>query len=308
MAYRHTTVLLHELVDAVFTDPDGIYIDCTLGGAGHTALLLSRLSERGRVIGVDRDDDALKNAAETVQDARLILCKSNYSEIAQIAREHAPEGVCGILADLGISGQQVDDAERGFSYASDAFLDMRMDRTQALTAYDVVNTYSRDELARIIRDYGEERFAGSVADRILRAREEEPIRTTLALASVVASALPRQDKKEGHPCKRTFQAIRIEVNAELSGVETLLEDGVPCLRSGGRMGVISFHSLEDRLVKTAFARMENPCTCPKDFPVCVCGKKPIARVLTRKPILPSAEELQANHRAHSAKLRCCEKL
>lgn len=308
MAYQHTTVLLHELVDAVFTDPDGIYIDCTLGGAGHTTLLLSRLSERGRVIGVDRDDDALKHAAETVHDPRLLLCKSNYSEIERIAREYAPEGVCGILADLGISGQQVDDAERGFSYAADAFLDMRMDRTQGITAYDVVNTYTRDELARIIRDYGEERFAGRVADRIVRAREQEPIRTTLALASVVASALPKQDKKEGHPCKRTFQAIRIEVNAELSGVETLLSDGVPCLRSGGRMGVISFHSLEDRLVKTAFARMEHPCTCPKDFPVCVCGKQPTVRVLTRKPVQPSDEELRANHRAHSAKLRCCEKL
>lgn len=308
MAYQHTTVLLHELVDAVFTDPDGIYIDCTLGGAGHTTLLLSRLSERGRVVGVDRDDDALKHAAETVHDPRLLLCKSNYSEIERIAREYAPEGVCGILADLGISGQQVDDAERGFSYAADAFLDMRMDRTQGITAYDVVNTYTRDELARIIRDYGEERFAGRVADRIVRTREQEPIRTTLALASVVASALPKQDKKEGHPCKRTFQAIRIEVNAELSGVETLLADGVPCLRSGGRMGVISFHSLEDRLVKTAFARMEHPCTCPKDFPVCVCGKQPTVRVLTRKPVQPSDEELRANHRAHSAKLRCCEKL
>lgn len=308
MAYRHTTVLLHELVDAVLTDPDGVYIDCTLGGAGHTSLLLSRLSERGRVIGVDRDDDALKNAAETVRDPRLLLCKRNYSEIAEIAREYAPEGVCGILADLGISGQQVDDAERGFSYAADAFLDMRMDRTQGQTAYDVVNTYPRDELVRILRDYGEERFAGRIADRIVRAREEEPIETTLALASLVASAMPKQNKKEGHPCKRTFQAIRIEVNAELSGVETLLADGIPCLRSGGRMGVISFHSLEDRIVKTALARMENPCTCPKDFPVCVCGKKPVVKVLTRKPVLPSAEELHANHRAHSAKLRCCEKI
>lgn len=308
MEYKHTTVLLHELVDAVLTDPDGTYIDCTLGGAGHTKLLLSRLSERGRVIGVDRDDDALNHASETIHDPRLVLCKSNYASIAEIAREYAPEGVCGILADLGISGQQVDDGSRGFSYAADAFLDMRMDRTQPLTAYEVVNTYPREELIRILRDYGEERFAGRVADRIVRAREGSPISTTLALASLVSSALPKQDKKEGHPCKRTFQAIRIEVNGELSGVEALLADGVPCLRSGGRMGVISFHSLEDRLVKTAFARMEHPCTCPKDFPVCVCGKKPMVKVLTRKPVLPSEEELRANHRAHSAKLRCCEKL
>ena len=306
MEYRHTTVLLQELVDGVLTDPDGTYIDCTLGGAGHTSLLLSRLSEKGRVIGVDRDDDALRHAEETIKDSRLVLCKSNYAEISQIAREYAPEGVCGILADLGISGQQVDDPARGFSYGSDAFLDMRMDQTQPLTAYEVVNTYPREELARILREYGEERFAGRVADRILRAREQEPIRTTLALAAIVASALPKQ--KEGHPCKRTFQAIRIEVNGELTGVETLLNDGIPCLRSGGRMGVISFHSLEDRIVKTAFARMENPCTCPKDFPVCVCGKKPTVRVLTRKPVVPSDAEIEANHRAHSAKLRVCEKI
>lgn len=308
MAYRHTTVLLHELVDAVFTDPDGVYIDCTLGGGGHTSLLLSRLSERGRVVGVDRDGDALQHVRETVRDDRLLLCKRNYAQIAEIAREFAPDGVTGILADLGVSGQQLDDAERGFSYGADAFLDMRMDRSQPLTACDVVNTYPKEELVRILRDYGEERFAGRVADRIVRAREQAPLRTTKELAAVVSAALPKQNKSEGHPCKRTFQAIRIEVNGELSGVESLLSDGVPCLKSGGRMGVISFHSLEDRLVKTAFARWENPCTCPKDFPVCVCGKKPVVRVLTRKPILPSEAELQANHRAHSAKLRCCEKL
>ncbi len=308
MTYRHTTVLPRELVDAVFTDPDGTYIDCTLGGGGHTSLLLSRLSERGRVVGVDRDGDALRYVKETIRDDRLLLCERNYAEIAEIARAFAPDGVAGILADLGVSGQQLDDAGRGFSYGTDAFLDMRMDRSQRLTAYDVVNTYPRDELARILREYGEERFAGRIADRIVRAREQAPIRTTLALASVVSAALPKQNKTEGHPCKRTFQAIRIEVNGELSGVEALLADGIPCLKSGGRMGVISFHSLEDRLVKTAFARWENPCTCPKDFPVCVCGKKPVVRVLTRKPILPGEEELHANHRAHSARLRCCEKL
>ncbi len=307
MVYKHTTVLLHELVDAVLTDPDGVYVDCTLGGAGHTKLLLSKLSEKGRVIGIDRDETALQNARETVKDERLILCKSNYTQIASIVQSYAPNGVNGILADLGISSPQIDQPERGFSYSADAFLDMRMDRGQALTAYEVVNCYSRDELVRILRDYGEERFAARIADRIIRERECKPIETTAQLTALVAASMPKQDKKEGHPCKRTYQAIRIEVNGELSGVSELIENAVPCLLSGGRMGIISFHSLEDRIVKNAFARLANPCTCPKDFPVCVCGKKPVVNILTRKPILPSPEEIQANHRAHSAKLRCVEK-
>lgn len=308
MEYKHVTVLLHETVEAVLTDPNGIYVDCTLGGGGHTALLLSKLSERGRVIAIDRDDMALQNASDKLHDSRLTLCKSNFSEIASILQRYAPGGVTGILADLGISSPQVDIPERGFSYSADAFLDMRMDQTQSLTAYTVVNTYPRDELVRILRDYGEERFAGRVADRIVRAREEKEIRTTSELTALVAGALPHANKKEGHPCKRTYQAIRMEVNAELSSIGTLLQDGIPCLRSGGRMAVISFHSLEDRIVKNTFANQENPCACPKDFPVCVCGKKPQVRVLTRKPILPSEAELAANRRAHSAKLRCCEKL
>ncbi len=308
MEYKHVTVLLHEMVDAVLTDPHGVYVDCTLGGAGHTALLLSRLSENGRVIGVDRDETALQHAAETVHDDRLILCKSNFSDISDIVRTYAPGGVSGIFADLGISSPQVDDSSRGFSYAADAFLDMRMDRSQRLTAYEVVNTYPREELIRILREYGEERFAGRVVERIIRTRENAPIRTTSELTAVVAAALPKQNKREGHPCKRTYQAIRIEVNSELSGVSALIENGVPCLLSGGRMCIISFHSLEDRIVKSAFSRMETPCTCPKDFPVCVCGRVPLVRVLTRKPIVPTEEEVLANHRAHSAKLRCCERL
>lgn len=308
MEYRHITVLLRETVDAVLTDPDGIYVDCTLGGAGHTALLLSRLSPKGRVIAIDRDDTALNNAREKLQDDRLLLCKSNFSEIADIVREYAPGGVNGILADLGISSPQVDDPSRGFSYSTDAFLDMRMDQTQAFTAHDVVNTYSRDELVRILRDFGEERFAGRVADKILRAREHAPINTTSELTAIVASALPKQNKKEGHPCKRTYQAIRIEVNSELSSISAMIDGGIPCLVPGGHMAVISFHSLEDRIVKNAFVRAENPCTCPKDFPICVCGKQPQVRVLTRKPILPSEEEVTENNRAHSAKLRVCEKL
>ncbi len=308
MEYKHITVLLNETVESVLTDVNGTYIDCTLGGGGHTGLLLSRLSERGRVIAIDRDDVALENARNKFNDPRLTLVKSNFSDIGRIAAEYAPEGVDGILADLGISSPQVDDPTRGFSYSADAFLDMRMDQTQAFTAYDVVNTYSREDLIRILRDYGEERFAGRIADKILRAREQKPIATTAELTAIVAAAMPRQNKKEGHPCKRTYQAIRIEVNSELSSISAMIAGGIPCLKSGGRMSIISFHSLEDRIVKNAFATGENPCTCPKDFPICVCGKKPTVKVLTRKPLLPSEQEITDNNRAHSAKLRVCEKL
>ncbi len=308
MEYKHITVLLNETVESVLTDVNGTYIDCTLGGGGHTGLLLSRLSERGRVIAIDRDDVALENARNKFNDSRLTLVKSNFSDISRIAAEYAPEGVDGILADLGISSPQVDDPARGFSYSADAFLDMRMDQTQAFTAYDVVNTYSREDLIRVLRDYGEERFAGRIADKILRAREQKPIDTTAELTAIVAAAMPRQNKKEGHPCKRTYQAIRIEVNSELSSISAMIAGGIPCLKSGGRMSIISFHSLEDRIVKNAFATGENPCTCPKDFPICVCGKKPTVKVLTRKPLLPSEQEITDNNRAHSAKLRVCEKL
>lgn len=308
MEYRHATVLLHEAVEQLVTDPDGVYVDCTLGGAGHTALLLSFLSEKGRVIGIDRDEAAVLNAERTLNDSRLILCRSNFSEIDRIVREFSPGGVNGILADLGVSSPQLDDPERGFSYSSDARLDMRMDRSQPFSAYDVVNTYSKDDLTRILRDYGEERFASRIAERIVRARENGPVETTTQLTSIVAPAIPKQDRKEGHPCKRTFQAIRIEVNSELSSISELVEKGIPCLKTGGRMVIISFHSLEDRIVKNAFHTAENPCICPKDFPVCVCGRKPLVRVLTKKPILPSAEEIRSNNRSHSAKMRVCEKI
>lgn len=308
MEYRHVTVLLHEAVENLLTDPDGVYVDCTLGGAGHTALLLSLLSDKGRVIGIDRDSVALQNAKEKINDSRLILCKNNFAEIAEVVRKYAPDGVNGILADLGVSSPQIDNPLRGFSYSADAPLDMRMDQTQSFSAYDVVNGYTRDDLVRILRDYGEERFAGRVADHILRAREIKPIETTSELTAIVADAVPKGNKKEGHPCKRTYQAIRIEVNSELSSISEMIDAGVPCLKSGGRMAIITFHSLEDRIVKNAFATLENPCTCPKDFPICVCGKKPVVRVLTRKPILPGEEEIQNNNRAHSAKMRVCEKI
>lgn len=301
--------MLDETVSALDIKPDGIYVDCTLGGAGHTKEILSRLSQNGRVIGIDRDASALENAKNTVKDERLITVHDNFCNIAYILSSLGYEAVDGIIADLGVSSHQLDTASRGFSYMQDAPLDMRMDTSAALTAYDVVNNYSERELARILDIYGEERFASRIASRILAARESEPIKTTLGLASVIESAIPAKFRHEGgHPAKRSFQAIRIEVNGELDCIPKLIDEGIPKLRSGGRMAVITFHSLEDRLVKNAFRTLENPCTCPKDIPVCVCGKKPVVRVITRKPILPGARELEINTRSHSAKLRVCEKL
>ncbi len=309
MEYSHFPVMLDETVSALDVVPDGIYVDCTLGGAGHTKEILSRLSQNGRVIGIDRDASALENAKNTVKDERLITVHDNFCNIAYILSSLGYEAVDGIIADLGVSSHQLDTASRGFSYMQDAPLDMRMDTSAALTAYDVVNNYSERELARILDIYGEERFASRIASRILAAREAEPIKTTLGLASVIESAIPAKFRHEGgHPAKRSFQAIRIEVNGELECIPKLIDEGIPKLRSGGRMAVITFHSLEDRLGKNAFRTLENPCTCPKDIPVCVCGKKPVVRVITRKPILPGARELEINTRSHSAKLRVCEKL
>lgn len=309
MEYSHFPVMLDETVSALDIKPDGIYVDCTLGGAGHTKEILSRLSQNGRVIGIDRDASALENAKNTVKDERLITVHDNFCNIAYILSSLGYEAVNGIIADLGVSSHQLDTASRGFSYMQDAPLDMRMDTSAALTAYDVVNNYSERELARILDIYGEERFASRIASRIIAAREAESIKTTLGLASVIESAIPAKFRHEGgHPAKRSFQAIRIEVNGELECIPKLIDEGIPKLRSGGRMAVITFHSLEDRLVKNAFRTLENPCTCPKDIPVCVCGKKPVVRVITRKPILPGARELEINTRSHSAKLRVCEKL
>ena len=309
MEYSHFPVMLDETVSALNVVPDGIYVDCTLGGAGHTKEILSRLSQNGRVIGIDRDASALENAKNTVRDERLITVHDNFCNIAYILSSLGYEAVDGIIADLGVSSHQLDTASRGFSYMQDAPLDMRMDASAALTAYDVVNNYSERELARILDIYGEERFASRIASRIVAARESEPIKTTLGLASVIESAIPAKFRHEGgHPAKRSFQAIRIEVNGELDCIPKLIDEGIPKLRSGGRLAVITFHSLEDRLVKNAFRTLENPCTCPKDIPVCVCGKKPVVRVITRKPILPGSRELEINTRSHSAKLRVCEKL
>ena len=309
MEFSHISVLLYETVDSLNIKPDGIYVDCTLGGAGHTSLILSRLGEKGRVIGIDRDDDALKNAAEKVKDSRLITVKDNFENLASAVAEAGFEKVDGIIMDLGVSSHQLDVAERGFSYMQDAPLDMRMDQTSPLTAYEVVNNYSDRELIRILRDYGEERFALSIVSKICSAREVAPIETTLQLADIITSAIPKKFRMEGgHPAKRSFQAIRIEVNGELDCIPKAIQSGAEILNKGGRMSIISFHSLEDRLVKNGFKKLEDPCECPKDFPVCVCGKTQIVKIITKKPILPSQEELNANSRSHSAKLRVCEKI
>lgn len=305
MEFKHYSVLANECMELLDIKPDGIYVDCTLGGAGHTRLILSRLGENGRVIGIDRDNDALANAKEKINDSRFTPFKSNYEDVATVLDELGIEKADGFLFDLGVSSYQLDTPERGFSYINDAPLDMRMDTSGGITAYDVVNTYSESELARIIFEYGEDKFARRIASRIVRERSEAPIATTGALADIISAAVPGQPKG-GHPAKRTFQAIRIEVNGELSSVGKALESAAGRLKKGGRIAVISFHSLEDRIVKNTFATLASPCTCPKDFPICVCNKVPTVKVVTRHPVLPSEEELKENSRSHSAKLRAAE--
>lgn len=305
MEFKHYSVLANECMELLDIKPDGIYVDCTLGGAGHTRLILSRLGENGRVIGIDRDNDALANAKEKINDSRFTPFKSNYEDVATVLDELGIEKADGFLFDLGVSSYQLDTPERGFSYINDAPLDMRMDTSGGITAYDVVNTYSESELARIIFEYGEDKFARRIASRIVRERSEAPIATTGALADIISAAVPGQPKG-GHPAKRAFQAIRIEVNGELSSVGKALESAAGRLKKGGRIAVISFHSLEDRIVKNTFATLASPCTCPKDFPICVCNKVPTVKVVTRHPVLPSEEELKENSRSHSAKLRAAE--
>lgn len=309
MEFSHISVLLHETVDSLNIKPNGVYVDCTLGGAGHTLLILSKLGEDGVVVGIDRDDDALENAREKIKDKRLITVKDNFENLKNAIESVGIYQVDGIIMDLGVSSHQLDVAERGFSYMKDAPLDMRMDRTAPLTAYDVVNGYSEQELVRIFKDYGEERFASKIASKICAVRTEKPIENTLELADLISSSIPAKFRNDGgHPAKRVFQAIRIEVNGELDCIPKAIESGAEVLKSGGRMSIISFHSLEDRLVKTNFQKLENPCTCPSDFPICVCGKKQVVKIITKKPILPSDEELIINNRSHSAKLRVCEKI
>ena len=311
MEFQHKSVLLQECIDALNIRPDGIYLDGTLGGAGHSSQIARRLTEGGRLIGVDRDRTALAAAKERLAPYadRVTLVHSNFAEIDAILDSLGIPAVDGMLFDLGVSSPQLDDASRGFSYMADAPLDMRMDKDDALTAGEVVNTWPQGELRRILYDYGEERYAPQIAAAICRAREKAPVETTLELVDIIRGAMPAKALREKqHPAKRSFQAIRIAVNDELGAVREAMEKAIDCLNPGGRLAVITFHSLEDRIVKAAFNQAAQGCTCPKDFPVCVCGKKPKVRLTPRKPILPSDEEIEENPRARSAKLRVCEKI
>lgn len=307
--FHHVSVLLDECIEGLNIKPDGIYVDGTLGGAGHSYHIAEKLTT-GRLIGIDRDPVALKAAGERLSPFadRVTLVHSNFCRMGQVLQELGISGVDGILLDLGVSSPQLDDGSRGFSYMTDAPLDMRMDNGDALSADTVVNTWSYEELKRILYDYGEERYAPAIAAAIVRKREISPIRTTLELVDVIRSAMPPAALREKqHPAKRTFQAIRIAVNDELNSVSKAMDAAIPCLNPGGRLAVITFHSLEDRIVKNAMAAAAKGCICPPEFPVCVCGRKPQVTVLTRKPIVSGEEELERNPRARSAKLRICEK-
>lgn len=308
--FHHISVLLDECLDGLHIRPDGIYVDGTLGGAGHSSQIAKRLTT-GRLIGIDRDPVALAAAKQRLApyEDRVTLVHSNFCEIAQVLKDLDISGVDGILLDLGVSSPQLDDGSRGFSYMADAPLDMRMNNQDALDAATVVNTWSQEELRRILYTYGEERYAPQIAAAICRRREEKEIQTTLELVDIIRSAMPPAALREKqHPAKRSFQAIRIAVNDELGAVEKVMEDAAGLLNPGGRLAVITFHSLEDRIVKTSMAAAAKGCTCPPEFPVCVCGKKPQVKLISRKPIVASQKELDNNPRSRSAKLRVCEKL
>ncbi len=308
--FHHVSVLLEECMDALNIRPDGIYVDGTLGGAGHSSQIAQRLTS-GRLIGIDRDRVALAAAEKRLTPCldRVTLVHANFSQIPQVLEELGIEAVDGILLDLGVSSPQLDDAQRGFSYMADAPLDMRMNSEDSLDAYGVVNGYTQEELKRILYDYGEERYAPQIAAAICRRRAENPIKTTLELVDVIRGAMPAAALREKqHPAKRSFQAIRIAVNDELGAVERVMAEVIPCLKKGGRLAVITFHSLEDRIVKNGMAEAAKGCVCPPNFPVCVCGRKPQVKLVSRKPIVSGDEELARNPRARSAKLRVCEKL
>ena len=308
--FHHVSVLLEECIQGLAIKPDGIYVDGTLGGAGHSSRIAAKLTT-GRLIGIDRDNVALEAAAERLRpfEDRVTLVHANFCDMDQALQGLGIDKVDGILLDLGVSSPQLDDGQRGFSYMTDAPLDMRMNGEDTRDARQIVNTWSYEELKRILYDYGEERFAPRIAAAICRRREQAPIETTLELVDVIKSAMPASALREKqHPAKRSFQAIRIAVNDELGAVETVMKKAVPLLNPGGRLAVITFHSLEDRIVKNAMAEAAKGCTCPPSFPVCVCGKRPQVRIVTRKPIVSGEEELERNPRARSAKLRICEKL
>ena len=308
MEFEHRSVLLDECIEGLNIKPDGIYVDGTLGGAGHSSEIVKRLNRNGRLIGIDQDEDAIRAASERLKDFdNVTIVRSNYENMKSILNELGIEKVDGILLDLGVSSYQLDTADRGFSYKYDANLDMRMDKRQTLTAKDIVNGYSERELFRIIRDYGEDNFAQNIAKHIVRARGDKPIETTYELNEIIKAAIPAKMRVNGHPSKRTFQAIRIECNRELEVLKNTMDDMIDLLTVGGRLVIITFHSLEDRIVKTVMKKQENPCTCPPSFPVCVCGNVSKGKVITKKPILPSEREREENSRSKSAKLRIFEK-
>ena len=310
MEFNHVSVLLNETIEGLNIKPDGIYADGTLGGAGHSYQIASKLNGLGRLIGFDQDEDAITASTERLKEFKNVtIVRSNYRNMKEELNNRGIEKIDGILLDLGVSSYQLDTVSRGFSYKEEAPLDMRMDNRNEVTARDIVNNYSQGDLFRIIRDYGEDKFAASIAKYIVMNREVKPIETTTELAEIVKAAIPMKFRKQGgHPAKQTFQAIRIELNSELSVLKESLMDMIDLLNPNGRICIITFHSLEDRIVKNIFKEAEDPCTCPKNFPTCVCGKKSKGKVITRKPILPSEEELKLNLRSKSAKLRIFEKI
>ena len=309
MEFKHKSVLLNETIDGLNIKPDGIYVDGTLGGGGHAYEVCRRLGEKGSIVGIDQDAAAIEAASARLKDfgEKVTIVRSNYCDMKSKLHELGIDRVDGIVLDLGVSSYQLDTAERGFSYREDAPLDMRMDTRQKMTARDIVNDYTEADLYRVIRDYGEDKFAKNIAKHIVQARAMKPVETTAELSEIIRASIPMKfQKKSGHPAKRTFQAIRIELNRELDVLRDSLDDMIDLLNPGGRLCIITFHSLEDRIVKSAFRKNENPCTCPPDFPVCVCGKKSKGSIITKKPILPSEEELEYNSRSKSAKLRIFE--
>ena len=310
MEFKHKSVLLYETVDQLNIKPDGIYVDGTLGGGGHSYEIASRLSDKGRLIGIDQDEDAIKAASERLKPFmdRVTIVRNNYCNMDKVLDELSIDKVDGIMLDLGVSSYQLDTAERGFTYNVDAKLDMRMDQRQEVTARDIVNDYSEYDLYRIIRDYGEDRFAKNIAKHIVAARQKKPIETTFELNEIIKAAIPMKVRATGgHPSKRTYQAIRIELNRELEVLENSIDMMIDRLNKEGRLCIITFHSLEDRIVKVRYKNNENPCTCPPSFPTCVCGKKSKGKVITRNPIIPSEEELEENSRSKSSKLRVFER-
>ena len=309
MEFKHIPIMLNEVLEGLNIKPDGIYVDGTLGGAGHSSEIIKRLSDKGRLIGIDQDMDAIKASSERLQSyENAIIIHSNYVNMRNVLLERDIKKVNGILLDLGVSSYQFDNTERGFSYREDAPLDMRMDRDQSYTAQDIVNDYSESELRRIISDYGEEKFAGRIASNIVRRREVKRIETTFELNDIIKDSIPAAARRHGgNPSKKTYQALRIELNKELMVLEDSLEEMIEMLNPGGRLCIITFHSLEDRIVKSAFRTAENPCICPPEFPVCTCGRVSKGRVVNRKPITASEDELTENPRSSSAKLRIFEK-